>query len=72
MTREEQNQAKRDFIKEWSSFEAKIPEDFLVLLISKPAMKGVKPNRIINTRYARTYDTDILAELKKITPRVAK
>lgn len=70
MTRDEQRKAKKDFIKEWSEFESGIPEDYLERLI--PKMKGVKPNRIVNTRYARTYDTEILEELKKITPGAIK
>ena len=70
MTREEKNQAKLDFIKVWQTFQANIPENFLELAM--PKLPGVKPNRIINTRYARTYDTVILAALKKITPGAAE
>jgi len=58
-------QIKDEFLQKWNKIEKDIPEDFLEKALSRRP-SGTKPNRIINVRYGRTYDLEILDELERL------
>jgi 7,8-dihydro-6-hydroxymethylpterin-pyrophosphokinase len=61
----EQDKIKKEYLNRWMVIADDIPDDYLTQAIHK-CDEGTKPNRIVNCRYGRTYDLDILKVLENM------